>query len=95
MPQQRSVYMDAPRQRNGALMGNEMREYKTRSGATQYAPSMDEVREMEDESTGWCLACGATGQPAEPDAVRYTCDECGKAKVFGCMELVLMGLVRD
>lgn len=72
-----------------------MREYKTRSGATQYAPSMDEIREMEEGSMGWCLACGEMGQPAEPDAVRYTCECCGKQKVYGCAELVMMGLVRD
>ena len=72
-----------------------MREYKTKAGVTQYAPSMDEVREMDADGVGWCLACGEMGQAAEPDACKYTCECCGAAKVYGCMELVMMGLVKD
>ncbi len=69
------------------------KEYKSRSGETLIKPSMEEAQECDDSGTGWCLACGCDGIPAEPDARRYTCEECGKAKVYGAAELLLMGLV--
>ena len=70
-----------------------MRTYVTRSGATQYQPSMGEVREAIEEQSGFCLACGVQAYGVEPDARKYTCEDCGKAKVYGAEELVIMGLV--
>lgn len=72
-----------------------MREYKAKSGRTLFAPSMDEIHEMDDGVSGWCLACGEIVQGVEPDAVRYTCECCGEDKVYGPMELVMRGLVKD
>jgi predicted RNA-binding Zn-ribbon protein involved in translation (DUF1610 family) len=68
-----------------------MQEYKTKSGLTQFKPSIEEVQDMDWNGEGWCLACG-NRQSTEPDAVRYTCDDCGCAKVYGAAELALMGL---
>lgn len=68
-----------------------MREYKSRSGETLYKPSVEQLHELEDDSEGWCLACGNT-QPAESDATKYTCEACGKPKVYGAGELMLMNL---
>ena len=44
----------------------------------------------EEEYIGFCLACGAEAYDVEPDARRYECDECGKEKVYGAQEILLM-----
>lgn len=69
-----------------------MREYKAKSGTTQWMPSFEEAEQADNDGLGFCLACGET-QGAEPDARRYACDCCGARKVYGAAELVLMGLV--
>ena len=46
--------------------------------------------ENEEEYIGFCLACGAEAYDVEPDARRYECDECGKEKVYGAQEILLM-----
>ena len=43
-----------------------------------------------DDYLGFCLACGAEAFDVEPDARRYACDECGKEKVYGAEELLMM-----
>jgi hypothetical protein len=43
-----------------------------------------------DEQVGFCLACGAEQEGCEPDARNYECKSCGRKKVFGAEELVLM-----
>jgi len=68
-----------------------MKPYTTKTGKQQFKPSLEELRNMDEDGEGFCLACGDT-QPAEPDAVKYTCETCGEAKVYGCAELALMGL---
>lgn len=42
------------------------------------------------EDMGFCLACGAEAYGVEPDARKYECEECGKEKVYGAEELLLM-----
>jgi hypothetical protein len=42
-------------------------------------------------NTGFCTACGAEHDGCEPDARNYPCDDCGKNKVYGAMELLIMG----
>lgn len=69
------------------------RPYQTKSGKTQFMPSMEEVKEMIDAQEGFCLSCGAQQDGVEPDARNYKCDACGEYKVFGAEELVLMDLV--
>ena len=44
----------------------------------------------EEEYIGFCLACGAEKYDVEPDARKYECDECGKEKVYGAQEILLM-----
>ena len=70
-----------------------MREYKAKSGKTQFMPALEEVREMDENGEGFCLACGNVQDRVEPDAAKYECDDCGEHKVYGAAELVLMGLV--
>ncbi|OPY01538.1 MAG: hypothetical protein A4E61_01593 [Syntrophorhabdus sp. PtaB.Bin184] len=42
------------------------------------------------EYIGFCLGCGAEAYGVEPDARRYTCEECGAKKVYGAEELLFM-----
>jgi hypothetical protein len=44
----------------------------------------------EDDGAGFCLGCGAEAYGVEPDARKYECEECGKSKVYGAMEILLM-----
>ena len=44
----------------------------------------------EEEYIGFCIACGAEAYDVEPDARKYECDECGKEKVYGAQEILLM-----
>jgi hypothetical protein len=70
--------------------------YTTKSGKQQWRPVMSEKSAYRhlDESEGFCLACGAFGQAAEPDATRYICESCGEPKVYGLSELFMMGLAK-
>lgn len=71
------------------------RPYTTRSGATQYKPSLALLHELNDQQEGFCLACGTDGQMAEPDMRAGHCENCGARKVYGAEELILMGLYYD
>lgn len=42
------------------------------------------------EDMGFCLACGDEAYGVEPDARKYECESCGKDKVYGAEELLLM-----
>lgn len=42
------------------------------------------------DNPGFCLACGADADGCEPDARRYTCDDCGASKVYGAAEVLMM-----
>lgn len=44
-----------------------------------------------DEGTGFCLACGESQDDCEPDAREYTCESCGKPRVYGAEEIIIMG----
>jgi len=58
-------------------------------------PDPDRVLEacqQSDEYVGFCLACGAETYGVEPDARRYTCEECGEKAVYGAEECLMMGL---
>lgn len=69
------------------------KQYKARSGAMQWKPSMALVKHMVKDQDGFCLACGNIQDGVEPDARKYTCECCGAPKVYGAEELALMGLV--
>jgi DNA-directed RNA polymerase subunit RPC12/RpoP len=43
-----------------------------------------------DHYVGFCLECGAEAYDVEPDARRYECENCGKRKVYGAEEILLM-----
>lgn len=54
--------------------------------------TLDQIMEAAEsgEYMGFCLACGAEAYGVEPDARRYECEECGKEKVYGAEELLMM-----
>ena len=43
-----------------------------------------------DDCTGICLECGNEQDGVEPDAEGYRCECCGKRKVAGAEQIVLM-----
>ena len=43
-----------------------------------------------DEYIGFCLACGAEHEGIDLDAHGVECEVCGKPKVYGAEELVLL-----
>jgi hypothetical protein len=70
----------------------------TKTGKTRYVPvfaSPDEIQEImfEDNSIGFCIACGEEAYGVEPDARRYECESCEEKQVYGLEELVMMGVV--
>ena len=42
-----------------------------------------------DSNLGLCIACNEIAECIEPDARNYTCESCGKNKVFGAEELLI------
>ena len=62
-----------------------------------YIIDPDELMVAAEESmvglgdAGFCIACGEEADGVEPDARNYPCEACGKRKVYGAPELVLMG----
>jgi hypothetical protein len=57
--------------------------------------SEDEYLEHREEFDGFCLACGdwtACGG-VEPDARGDECPECGKMRVYGAEEALMMGVL--
>lgn len=72
----------------------EAQQYKTKAGVMQYRPVCEESEVMAGDGAGFCLACGAEASQCEPDARQYTCESCGKPKVYGLEELLMMGLLK-
>jgi hypothetical protein len=62
----------------------------------KFKPTLEQVESAMHGTgeTGFCIACGAATDDAEPDARGYPCDDCGSpSSVYGIEELVLHGLV--
>ena len=43
-----------------------------------------------DDNIGICISCGDEQYGVEPDARKYECESCGKPKVYGAQELLMM-----
>jgi predicted RNA-binding Zn-ribbon protein involved in translation (DUF1610 family) len=48
-----------------------------------------ERRRMTLDDPGICIACGNEQAGVDPDARKYVCEACGKAKVYGVEELLV------
>lgn len=47
-------------------------------------------RQISDlDDPGFCLACGFECDGVEPDAERYTCEQCGEPQVYGASQLLI------
>jgi len=77
---------------DGEPLPANQRAYKTKSGRVLIKPSIELLKELDEEGAGFCLACGHHDQFAEPDMERGECECCGEAKVYGAGELALRGL---
>ena len=57
--------------------------------------AIDEVIDavQNDDSQGFCLACGFQQDGCEPDAREYICENCGAAKVYGAEEILIQNLL--
>jgi hypothetical protein len=53
--------------------------------------SIDQIMEAveADDNIGLCTASGAEHYGIEPDARKYTCEECGENSVYGAQELLM------
>lgn len=50
--------------------------------------------EAVENNEGLCLSCRQfTADQCEPDARAYECPECGKKKVYGAEEALIMGVI--
>lgn len=57
--------------------------------------TLEEYEENMDEGVGVCIACGEwQGDYVEPDARGHKCEACGKNRVYGLEELLIMGYVK-
>jgi len=70
-----------------------MKQTTSKAGTPLFIPSLEEIQAASEDMGGFCIACGAQADGVEPDASGYTCEACGKARVYGAEELALMGLV--
>lgn len=73
-------------------------QYTNRAGLTRFKPVMTlaamERRMFGLSNDGWCLACGSTTGPLEPDARKAPCECCGESSAYGFEELMMMGLIK-
>ena len=58
-----------------------------------FTMSESEFRYAANDYEGRCTACGAEAYGVEPDARKYTCEECDEPRVYGLEELLMMGKV--
>lgn len=73
-----------------------MKTYKSKGGLVQFKQTYQDLfAGTKNGSTGYCVGCGAEAEGVEPDAVKYSCECCGALKVYGCEELIMMGLYYD
>ena len=53
----------------------------------------DELYEYKEDNYGICLACGELREKVEPDAEGYECYDCGKYRVVGIEQALIMGRI--
>jgi hypothetical protein len=69
-----------------------MKQITSKAGTPLFIPSLEEIEVAIEDMSGFCIACGEQADRVEPDACKYTCESCGKPRVYGAEQLVLMGL---
>ena len=68
---------------------------KTKKGNDyfRFEMSENEFSSLNNDNEGLCIFCGESTSGVEPDARKYSCENCEKPGVYGLEELLLMGLV--
>lgn len=56
--------------------------------------TLEELQEADENSGGYCIACGSYHSGIEPDARSYRCEDCEEHAVYGAMEIILLGHVK-
>jgi hypothetical protein len=69
-----------------------IKKYTTRNGVERFKPSLSLLEELNDNSQGFCIACGEISDSVEPDASGYQCEHCGQNKVSGPATLAISGI---
>lgn len=64
-----------------------------KAGVIMISITEETYHSMCEDSGGFCLDCGEEAYGVESDAREYTCDSCGRPRVYGIEELLLMGLL--
>lgn len=59
-----------------------------------YTPTLEELKEADQDCQGFCRNCGEIAEGVEPDAENYECECCGQHQVFGAQEFAMRGWVR-
>ena len=59
----------------------------------KFTMTQEEYEEYGNLMYGLCISCGAERDSCEPDVQEYECEECGKRKVYGVPELLMMGMI--
>ena len=70
-----------------------MKKFITKDGVAFFVPTLEELEDADNDSAGFCLACGEIEDGVEPDATKYQCSSCGEYKVYGAAEFALRGWV--
>lgn len=71
-----------------------MKKYTNKAGKPRVMQPLKRLERaiLADNSTGFCIGCGAERDQTEPDARKYPCEDCKENLVYGAEELVMMGL---
>jgi hypothetical protein len=85
--------------RNPPLTDNQISDHLAAASQPARTPALAKLREFSraqirqamDDQSGFCTNCGAEQKGCEPDAREYKCDDCEQSKVYGAVELALMG----
>lgn len=77
---------------DGKPLPSNQRAYRAKSGRVLVKPSVELLRDLDEEGQGFCLSCGEIADFAEPDMEHGECENCGELKVYGAAELALRGL---
>ena len=56
--------------------------------------TLEQIQQAEEDSLGYCTACGASRECCEPDAEDHLCDSCGELAVYGPHWLLMADLVK-
>lgn len=60
----------------------------------RFTMTADEYSQLDNDSMGLCVQCGADRDSVEPDARKYPCEACGENGVYGVAELLMADVIQ-